>query len=102
MEYGSGTPIGHGGAHEHAAGEEDHADVTAADEEGGRVPGHFMAGVSVGIDLLRDTNRRSRLALRLDIENIANTISVIAQDSAFSPAQYSIPRLLALTARVQF
>jgi len=101
MEYGSGTPIGHGGAHEHAAGEEDHADVTAA-EEGGRVPGHFMTGVSFGIDLLRDTNRRSRLALRLDVENVTNTIFVIAQDSAFSPAQYSIPRLVALTARVQF
>jgi len=66
--------------------------VTAA-EEGGRVPGHFMTGVSFGIDLLRDTNRRSRLALRLDVENVTNTMFVIAQDSAFSPAQYSIPRL---------
>ena len=102
MEYGSGTPIGHGGAHEHAAGEEDHADATAEAEEGGRVPGHFMAGVSFGIDLFRDTNRRSRLALRLDLENITNKIYVIAQDSAFSPAQYSIPRLVSLTARVQF
>ena len=102
MEYGSGTPIGHGGAHEHAVGEEDHADVTAAEAEGGRVPGHFMTGVSFGIDLLRDTNRRSRLALRLDVENVTNTMFVIAQDSAFSPAQYSIPRLVALTARVQF
>jgi tRNA threonylcarbamoyladenosine modification (KEOPS) complex Pcc1 subunit len=61
-----------------------------------------MAGVSFGVDLLRDTNRRSRLALRLDVENITNKIFVIAQDSAFSPAQYSIPRLVALTARVQF
>jgi outer membrane receptor protein involved in Fe transport len=99
MEYGSGTPIGHdGGAHEHAAGEADHADA----EAGGRAPGHFMAGMSLGIDLRRDAGRRSRLSLRLDIENLTNTVSVIAQDSAFSPAQFSIPRLLTLTARIQF
>jgi hypothetical protein len=101
MEYGSGTPIGHGGgAHEHGAGEADHADAEAG--EGSRVPGHFMAGVSLGIDLLRDPGRRSRLSLRLDVENMANKVYVIAQDSAFSPAQFSIPRLLTLTARIQF
>jgi len=101
MEYGSGTPIGHGGgAHEHAAGEADHADAEAA--EGGRVPGHFMAGMSLGIDLRRDAGRRSRLSLRLDVENLTNRVYVIAQDSAFSPAQFSIPRLVSITARVGF
>ena len=100
MEYGSGTPIGHGGAHEHDAGEADHADAEAG--EGGRVPGHFTAGVSLGIDLLRDAGRRSRLNLRLDVENLANKVYVIAQDSVFSPAQFSIPRLISLTARVGF
>jgi len=102
MEYGSGTPIGHGGDHVHVEGEADHADPAGAVEEGGRVPGHFMAGASLGIDFLRDARRRSRFGLRLDVENLTNKVYVIAQDSAFSPAQFSIPRLASLTVRVQF
>ena len=48
----------------------DHEDVQSS---GGppRVPGHFTADASVGINLMRDAKRRARLALQIDLENIA-------------------------------
>ena len=102
IEYGSGTPMGHGGAgHEHAPGDASHVDVQSA---GGapRVPGHFTAGVSVGVNLLRDAQRRAKLALQFDVENIGDNIYLIAQEGEFSPAQFSIPRLLSVTATWRF
>ena len=102
VEYGSGTPMGHGGAgHEHAPGTADHEDVVSS---GGppRVPGHLTADASLGINLMRDARRRARLVLQLDIENIANNVYVIAKEGEFSPAQYSIPRLLSVTAKLRF
>jgi hypothetical protein len=102
IEYGSGTPIGHGGAHEHAEGEATDHDGADVDEVDERVPSHVMAGTSLGIDVLRDAGRRPRLTVRLDIENLTNTAYVIAQDSVFSPAQFSIPRLLSVTTRVSW
>jgi hypothetical protein len=102
IEFGSGTPMGHGGpGHEHAPGTADHEDVRSS---GGppRVPSHFTAAASVGINLMRDARRRPRLALQLDVENIGNNVYLIAQEGEFSPAQFSIPRLLSVTAKVRF
>ena len=102
IEYGSGTPMGHGdSAHEHAAGEADHAHAQSTGSAP-RVPGHFTAGVSVGVNLLRAANRRAKLTLQLDVENIANNVYLIAQEGEFSPAQFSIPRLLSVTAKFRF
>jgi outer membrane receptor for Fe3+-dicitrate len=102
MEYGSGTPMGHGGAeHEHAEGEADHTDAASA-EGAARVPGHLTANISLGIDLLQRGNRRPKLSLQLDIENIANNIYLIAQEGEFTPGQYSIPRLISATAKIRF
>src|SRR5688572_15506643 len=90
IEFGSGTPIGHGDdEHAHAAGEEDHAHASGAGNA--RVPSHAIGNVSVGVDLLRGTAGRPRLVLRLDVENVANDAYVIAREGEFSPAQYSIP-----------
>ena len=102
MEYGSGTPMGHGGAeHEHAEGEADHTDAASA-EGAARVPGHFTANISMGIDLLQRGNRGPKLSLQLDIENIANNLYLIAQEGEFTPGQYSIPRLISATAKIRF
>ena len=101
VEYGSGTPIGHGGAHEHAEGEADHEDA-AGGAGSDRVDGHATGNLTLGLDLLRGPGTRPRLTIRLDVENVANEPYVIARESQFSPAQYSIPRLIALTARVRF
>jgi len=94
--------MGHGGAgHEHAPGTAEHEDVVSS---GGppRVPGHLTADVSLGINLMRDARRRAKLVLQLDIENIADNVYVIAKEGEFSPSQYSIPRLLSVTARLRF
>jgi hypothetical protein len=67
-----------------------------------RVPGHFTADVSFGIDLVRGTNRRPRWSFQIDVENAGNNVHLVAQESEFTPGQYSIPRLVSATARVRF
>jgi hypothetical protein len=100
VEYGSGTPIGHGGAaHDHGDGE-DHEH--AASGAGDRVPAHTTANLSLGIGLMRDGNRRPRLSIQIDVENVTNRPYLIAQEGEFSPTQFSVPRLVSLTARWRF
>ena len=101
-EYGSGTPMGHGEpGHDHGPGDAPHEDLPSAGT-GTRVPGHFTVGGSVGLDLLRNPIRRASLTLQLDVENITNNVYVIAQEGEFSPAQFSPPRLVSLTAKFRF
>lgn len=102
-EYGSGTPMGHGGGHGHDGDPADHDHPPASPAATVlRVPAHFTLNVSVGGDLLRDSRRRARLSLRLDIENVTDDVYLIAQEGEFSPAQYAIPRLVPVTARFRF
>jgi outer membrane receptor protein involved in Fe transport len=102
LEYGSGTPMGHGGSeHEHGAGEADHAHA-AAGTPASRVPGHVTANLSVGVDVWRNGTRGSRLSFQLDLENLTDNQYLIAQESEFSPGQFSVPRLVSGTLRVRF
>jgi hypothetical protein len=100
VEYGSGTPIGHGGSHEHAEGEDDHTHAPGSSPD--RVPGHVTGNMSLGVDVFGGTARRPRLTLRLDVENVANRPYVIAREGEFSPSQYSGLRLISATARIRF
>jgi hypothetical protein len=50
----------------------------------------------------RRADTRPRLTLRADIENVSNNVYLIAQESAFSRLQYSIPRLVSVTAQLRF
>jgi outer membrane receptor protein involved in Fe transport len=112
IEYGSGTPMGHGGGHDHAeAGEEGHDEGEHGTEGAGhdestgaasRVPGHFTADLSFGIDVLRDESRQPRLSFQIDIRNIGDNVYLIAQEGVFTPGQYYIPRLISATAKVRF
>jgi outer membrane receptor protein involved in Fe transport len=102
IEYGSGTPIGHGDAHHHDGDGEAHPADTATDPVASRVPGHFTADASVALDLLPNLNRRARLTVRFDVKNVANSMFVVARESEFSPGQYSAPRQLSLTAQLRF
>ena len=65
-------------------------------------PEHLTANMSLGVNLLRDGRQRSRLSLRLDIENITDNLYVIAREGEFSPAQFASPRLVSATAKVRF
>jgi len=100
MEYGSGTPREHG--HAQADSDTDHTHAAGDPDASGRVPSHFTANVSLGVDLFRRGNGRARLSIQVDAENIANRVYLIAQESEFTPGQYSIPRLLGLTAKIHF
>jgi hypothetical protein len=86
---------------EHASDEPAHVHAESA---GGapRVPGHFTANVSFGVDLLRRGNRQPRLSLQLDVENVGDNLYLVAQESEFTPGQYPIPRLVSATAKVRF
>jgi outer membrane receptor protein involved in Fe transport len=99
MEYGSGTPREHGHA---ADGDTDHTHAAGDAEGSERVPGHFTASLSLGVDLFRRAGRRPRLTLQIDAENITNHVYLVAQESEFTPGQYSVPRLLGITAKVRF
>jgi hypothetical protein len=100
VEYGSGTPMGHGvAAHDHGAGTAPHAHASGPVQ---RVPGHFVGGIAAGLNLWRSASRRPRLALQVDLENIGNRIYLIAQEGEFAPAQYSNPRLLSATVKFSY
>ena len=87
IEYGSGTPLGDAGEHGRVP----------------RAPQHVTSSLSFGADLRRDARQRSRLSLRIDVENITNSIYLISrEDAEFSPALWSHPRLIAFTAKVHF
>jgi TonB dependent receptor/Carboxypeptidase regulatory-like domain len=102
VEYGSGTPMEHGETEDvHAEGEASHTHAESAGDAA-RVPSHFTANVSFGVDVLRGANRRPRLTFQIDIENVGNNLYLVAQESEFTPGQYSIPRLFSATARVRF
>jgi hypothetical protein len=66
------------------------------------VPGHSTANISAGIDVLRGANRRPKLSFQIDVENVGNNLYLIAQESEFTPAQFSIPRLVSVTAKLRF
>jgi outer membrane receptor for ferrienterochelin and colicins len=102
IEYGSGTPMEHEHAEDdHEPGEEPHEHPESSGDAAARVPAHTTASVSIGMDLLRRASH-PKLTLQLDVENITDNVYLIAQEGEFTPGQFSIPRLVALTARVRW
>jgi outer membrane receptor protein involved in Fe transport len=101
VEYGSGTPAGHGGAdHEHEAGEADHEDPGSAGSAP-RVPAHFTQNLSFGWDISRK-DEEPRVSLQFNVENLTNNVYVVARESVFTPGQYSIPRLYSGSMKIRF
>jgi outer membrane receptor protein involved in Fe transport len=99
FEYGSGTPIGHGGAdHAHEASEAEHSHG-AAGIAGNRVPGHFTQNLTIGWDATGDPQG---ISLQFNVENLSNRVYVVARESAFTPGQYSMPRQFSGSMKVRF
>lgn len=101
MEYGSGTPGGHGGgdhvhergeAHEHAAG------PGLCDA---RCPSRTIPNFSLGWNAPSNGNR-ARLALQFNVENVSNTVYLLSKESSMVQGQYSGPRLVSASARWRF
>jgi len=92
VEYGSGTPL---------ETEEETSGPAGSPVSSGRVPGHVLVNLSAGADLWR-TSRGARLGLRVDVENVAGRVYKLAQESVFTPGQYSIPRLVSIGLSARF
>ncbi|MBI2818755.1 MAG: TonB-dependent receptor [Acidobacteria bacterium] len=100
FEYGSGTPLGHGAGHEHDSTEADPLDQ-ALDDSPARVPQHFTQNLSIGWDAIPD-GEQPHLTLQFNIENLSNNVYVVAQESEFTPGQYSIPRMYSGSIKIRF
>jgi outer membrane receptor protein involved in Fe transport len=101
MEYGSGTPGGHGsGDHAHDAGVE-HEHATGAGLCAARCPSHLTGDVSLGWSQAGGA-RRPRLAVQLTVENVSNRVYLLSKESTMVQGQYSIPRLVSASIRVRF
>jgi hypothetical protein len=101
LEYGSGTPGGHdGGDHAHEEGEA-HEHATGPGLCGTRCPSHFTQNVSVGWNASADGSR-PRLSLQFNVENLSNTVYLISKESTMVQGQYSIPRLVSGSLKIEF
>lgn len=77
FEYGSGTP-----------------------KENLRLPSHFVANLSTGIDLIR--GEKHKISLQFNVENIGNRVYAIAKESDFTPLQFSPPRFVSGGIHIHF
>jgi outer membrane receptor protein involved in Fe transport len=101
LEYGSGTPGGHGaGDHEHADGET-HEHATGPGLCGTRCPSHFTQNLSIGWNAAMDA-ARPRLSVQFSVENLSNRIYLLSKESTMVQGQYSIPRLISASVRMLF
>jgi hypothetical protein len=111
VEYGSGTPMAHGDSHHEHGGDsghgesghdaDEHGDSEAGDAAVSRVPGHFTASVSLGLDLLRRAGQ-PRLSFQVDLENVTDNVYLVASEGEFTAVQYAFPRALSASVRVRF
>jgi hypothetical protein len=101
IEYGSGTPGGHGsGDHAHDDGVE-HEHATGAGLCAARCPSHLTGDVSLGWSQAGGAGR-PRLAVQLTVENVSNRVYLLSKESTMVQGQYSIPRLVSASIRVRF
>jgi outer membrane receptor protein involved in Fe transport len=101
VEYGSGTPGGHGaGDHQHGEGEV-HEHATGPGLCGTRCPSHFTQNVSLGWKAISN-GKRPRLSLQVNVENLSNKVYLLSKESTMVQGQYSIPRLFSGSLKVGF
>ncbi|MBI4456038.1 MAG: TonB-dependent receptor [Acidobacteria bacterium] len=91
LEYGSGTPT--------EMEEHEGTEVTAAVPE--RVSPHFTQNFSIGVDLLRKSEK-SRFSLQFNVENLTDNVYKVAQENIFSPGQFYTPRVFSGSLKVRF
>jgi hypothetical protein len=102
LEYGSGTPGGHGaGDHEHADGES-HEHSSAAGLCAARCAPRFTQNLSLGWNSASPAAGRPRLAFQFSVENIQNKVYLLSKESTMVQGQYSSPRLVSGSVRLQF
>lgn len=100
LEYGSGTPGGHGADHQHEDGET-HEHATGPGLCGTRCPSHLTQNLSIGWNASTDPTR-SGLSVQLSIENVSNKIYLLSKESTLVQGQYSVPRLISASVKMRF
>jgi hypothetical protein len=101
LEYGSGTPGGHGsGDHAHEDGDT-HEHATGAGLCATRCPSHFTQSLSIGWNATSNANGPG-LSLQFTIENASNKVYLLSKESTMVQGQYSIPRLFSGSLKVAF
>ena len=101
LEYGSGTPGGHGGGdHEHADGES-HEHASGAGLCAARCEARLTQNASLGWNPTSPAGR-PRLAFQFNIENVSNKVYLLSKESTMVQGQYSSPRLISGSVRLHF
>ena len=101
VEYGSGTPGGHGsGDHEQADGES-HEHASGAGLCAARCESRVTQNVSLGWNSTSPAGR-ARLAIQFNVENVSNKVYLLSKESTMVQGQYSSPRLVSGSVRLQF
>jgi outer membrane receptor protein involved in Fe transport len=102
LDYGSGTPGGHGGGdHEHGDGES-HEPSSGAGVCAARCASRFTQNLSLGWNSASAAAGRPRLAFQFNVENISNKVYLLSKESTMVQGQYSSPRLVSGSVRLQF
>lgn len=102
VEYGSGTPGGHGaGDHEHPDGET-HEHASGPGLCGTRCPSRVTPNLSVGWNALSSGGDQPRLSVQFNVENVTNKVYLLSKESSMVQGQYSSPRLISASVRMRF
>jgi outer membrane receptor protein involved in Fe transport len=102
VEYGSGTPGGHGaGDHEHEGGEGD-AHASGPGLCGTRCPSRVTPNVSLGWNARATSGDQPRFSVQVNVENVSNKVYLLSKESSMVQGQYSAPRLVSASLRVRF
>jgi hypothetical protein len=101
LEYGSGTPGGHGsGDHEHDEGET-HEHASGPGLCGTRCPSRLVPNLSLGWNAMSNGDQ-PKVTLQFNIENVSNKVYLLSKESSMVQGQYSIPRLISASVRMRF
>ena len=102
VEYGSGTPGGHGaGDHEHEDGES-HEHASGPGLCGTRCPSRVTPNLSLGWNARALHGDQPRIAVQFNIENATNKVYLLSKESSMVQGQYSIPRLVSISTKIRF
>jgi outer membrane receptor protein involved in Fe transport len=102
VEYGTGTPGGHGaGDHAHEQGEA-HEHASGPGLCGTRCPSRLTPNLSLGWNAWPSSGDQPRLSVQLSVENVSNKVYLLSKESSMVQGQYSSPRLVSASIRMRF
>jgi outer membrane receptor protein involved in Fe transport len=102
VEYGSGTPGGHGASDpEHEDGD-GHEHASGPGLCGARCPSRVTPTLSLGWNAPSSIGNQPRVAVQFHVENVSNKVYLLSKESTMVQGQYSTPRLISGSVRIRF